>query len=483
MTHTTVTQLEMFIDGHPTPPRADYLQCFNPADDNVVAEVAAGTPDDVDHAVSSCRRAADQWAQGLPAQRLRVLMRLALAIREHVEEFATIETIDNGKPLTQARSDVEGSARYFEYYAGLADKHGGQTIPLGPDYFAYTRQIPFGVVGLIVPWNAPLQQLARGLAPALAAGNAVVAKPAEDTPRSALLLARIAIDCGLPPGVFNVVTGLGEVVGEALTSHSGVDKIVFTGSVETGRRVNLTAAARLAPTTLELGGKSANIVFADADLDRAAAGALKAINANAGQNCSAGSRLLVHRSISDALVDKLTEANSRVVVGPGMEDHDMGPITTREQFDKVRDYIEVGQKEGATYLAGGVSSDERPDGGYYVHPGIFVDVRPGMRIAREEIFGPVLTVQHFDSDDEAIAVANDSDYGLVAGVWTSDVTRVHRLSTRLQVGQVYVNDYFAGHPGGVETPFGGTKNSGFGREKGAEAMSHYSNSRTTIVRL
>ena len=477
-------KLGLFIHGSQLPPDGrDLIDVRDPADGSVIAEVANATRDDLDRAVSDGWDAFRSWSQGLPAERGRILNRIALALRERTDEFARIETLDNGKPISAARADIEGSARYFEFFAGAADKINGDQIPLGPGYLAYSAHLPIGLVGQILPWNAPLQQAARGLAPALAAGNCVVVKPAEDTPLSALALARLAVECGLPPGVLNVVTGFGEEAGAWLSEHPDVQKVVFTGSVPTGRIVNLAAAARLTPTTLELGGKSANIVFADADLDLAVKGAGKAINANSGQNCSAGSRLLLHESIYDEFIARLTEQNSRLTVGPGLADPDLGPITTREQFDRVREYLAIGEQEGATAVSGGVPVEGRSENGYFIPPTIFTGVDNTMRIAREEIFGPVVSAIKFRDEDEAVAIANDSDYGLVAGLWSTNVSRVHRVALRLEVGQVYVNEYYAGFAGGVETPFGGTKNSGFGREKGLEALRGYTQSRTVVIKL
>ena len=438
----------------------------------------------MDRAVQDAWRAYDEvWSRVLPQERSRILLRIANALRERKEEFARIETLDNGKPLSQSRGDVEGSARYFEFFAGAADKINGDEIPLGPDYMAYSKQVPLGVVAQILPWNAPLQQDARGLAPALAAGNCTVVKPAEDTPLSALRLAALAVECGLPPGVLNVVTGIGETAGAWLTEHPDIRKVVFTGSVPTGRIVNVAAAQRLVPATLELGGKSANIVFPDADLDAAVRGAARGINLNAGQNCSAGSRLLVHESVHDAFVERLIEHNKSVTIGPGLEDPDMGPITTEEQFQRVQYYLDLGRQEGATVVSGGAPLDGKSDQGYFVPPTIFLGVENTMRIAQEEIFGPVLGVLTFSDDEEAIAIANASEFGLVAGIWSTNLSRVHRVAPRLEVGQVYVNEYFAGYAGGVETPFGGTKASGFGREKGLEALKGYTQSRTVVIRL
>jgi aldehyde dehydrogenase (NAD+) len=481
---TGVERRGLYIHGSELPPDGrEMITVRNPATAEPLAEVVDATEEDLARAIDDGWDAFAVWQQVLPAERGRILYRLANKLRERAEEFARIETLDNGKPLTQARSDVEGSARYFEFFAGAADKINGDQIPLGPRHLAYSVQLPYGLVAQILPWNAPLQQAARGLAPALAAGNCVIVKPAEDTPLSTLALAALAVECGLPPGVLNVLTGYGEKVGAWLAAHPRISKVVFTGSVPTGRLVNLAAAQRLVPATLELGGKSANIVFAGADLEQAAAGAAKAINANAGQNCSAGSRLLVEDSIHDEFVERLAAINAKITVGPGMADPDMGPITTGEQFQRVLDYLHIGAEEGATAITGGVALAERSDKGYFVSPTIFVGVTNTMRIAREEIFGPVVGVLRFHDEEEAVAIANDSDFGLVAGVWSTNLSQVHRVAVRLEVGQVYVNEYFAGYAGGVETPFGGTKNSGIGREKGLEALKGYTQSRTVVIKL
>jgi aldehyde dehydrogenase (NAD+) len=463
------------------PSGGDYLPSLNPADGSVVAEVAQGGEADVDSAVRSARSAVAGWSRVKPRDREAVLYQISLRLRENLEELAVAETLENGKPISQARGDIEVSARYFEYYAGAVDKTHGETIPLGSDYHSYTRLEPFGVTAHILPWNAPLQQAARGVAPALAAGNVVVAKPAEETSVTCVRLAEIGLECGLPPGALNVITGRGEVVGAALVRHPEVDKIAFTGSVPTGKLIMTAAAERIISVTLELGGKSPNIVFADADLDAAASGAIRGIYFNAGQVCSAGSRLLVHKSVHDDLVQRIVDLQKRVTLGPGLEDPGMGPITTADQWHKVQSYLELAETEGAEFACGGrVPDDAALRGGQFIEPTVAVNVANSMRVAQEEIFGPVLCVIPFDDDDQAVAMANDTPFGLVAGVWTRDASRVHRVAADLQVGQVYVNEYFAG---GVETPFGGYKQSGIGREKGIEGLRHYMQVKTITVRL
>ncbi len=455
------------------------LATLNPATGTELTRFALAGAEDIDLAVRNAAAAGAAWRRVLPAERGRILLRVAELLRERSEPLSEIETLDNGKPLTQSRLDVETAARYFEFYAGLADKLHGETIPLGEGHVSYTRHEPYGVVGVIVPWNAPLQQAARSIAPALVTANTVVAKPAEDTPLSCLMLAEIAAEAGVTPGAFNAAAGVGEVAGAALVDHPLVRKLAFTGSVQTGQLVALAAGRRLIPLTLELGGKSANIVFEDAELDAAVAGALTAIVFNAGQVCSAGSRLLVHERIHDEVIRRLCEAAATVTVGEGIADPPMGPLTTAAQRDKVLAYVRGAAADGATFAVG--DPDAAPGGGgFFVDLTILTNVRSEMRVAQEEVFGPVLSVLRFSDDEDAIRIANATDYGLVAGIWTKDLSRAHSVAARLDAGQVYVNQYFAG---GVETPFGGTKSSGYGREKGVEAVQHYTQTKTVTIKL
>lgn len=470
------------IDGRELPEtEADTFGSYDPATGEELARVQRSGADVVDAAVRSAQRAYPAWRDTDGAARAAVMHALADRIEKHFEDFAYLECIDNGKPLREARADVRLTINYYRYYAGVADKLQGHTVPLGPGYHAYTMHEPFGVVAHIVPWNAALQQTARSLAPAMAGGNASVVKPAEDTSLAVVAFARLAVEAGVPAGVINVVTGLGSEAGAALVRHPEVGRIAFTGSVPTGQDVLRASAQHLAPVTLELGGKSPNIVFADADLDAAAAGALATINTNAGQVCMAGSRLLAHRSIHDELVEKLIAGDRAVRQGRGLDDPDMGPITTPAQFDKILDYLRIGVEEGAEVVVGGGRAEvEGLEAGRFVQPTVFTGVRNDMRIAREEIFGPVLGVIPFDTEEEAVAIANDTPYGLAAGLYTRDLSTAHRVAAGLQAGQISVNEYGVG---GLRAPFGGYKMSGFGREKGPDAVYHYLQSKTIALHL
>jgi aldehyde dehydrogenase (NAD+) len=475
-------RLDHFIGGAPaTPASGKYLPKSNPATGELLAEVAAGCEADVDVAVRSAHAAWPAWRDIRPIERGRILLRLAQKMREKSEHLSRIESRETGKLLANAAREVEGAAQYFEFYGGLVNAMHGEVIDIGAAYHSYTRREPFGVVGVITPWNAPINQGGRGIAPALAAGNVVVAKPSEETSASLVEVARLAVEeCGMPPGVFNVVLGAGKDAGQAIVSHPLVRKVAFTGSVRAGQEIGRIAAERIIPLTLELGGKSPNIVFEDADMNLAVPGSARAFTVNAGQVCLAGTRCLVQRSVHDAFLAGLTKAVQAIKAGPG-KDATMGPLTTKRQFEKVQQYFEIAEGEGAKLQTGGRPlADKDSGGGWYVEPTVYSGVTNDMRIAREEVFGPVVTVIPFDDEEDAIRIANDTEYGLAAGIWTRDLSRALRVAARIEAGQVYINEYQAG---GVETPLGGYKNSGYGREKGLEALHHYTQLKCVTIKL
>jgi len=463
--------------------KGDVFLTINPANREVLAEVARGYEADIDRAVEAARRALESpaWAEMTPAARGRLLNRIAALIRQHADELAEMETLDCGKPLSQSKIDMETSAQYFEYYAGVADKLFGATIPISHQYLDYTVREPIGVTAHITPWNFPLAVVSRSLAPALAAGNTAVLKPAEQTPLTALRLGELAIEAGLPAGVLNIVPGFGSDAGAHLASHPGINHIAFTGSVETGTLVMQAAAKNVVPVTLELGGKSPNIVFADARIEDALQGAMKAIFSNSGQVCSAGSRLLVQQDIHDQLVKELVNRTSQLRLGPGLEDPDLGPLVSEEQFQRVLTYVELGKKEGAKAITGGgPATQEKLKRGFFIQPTLFDEVQSGMRIEQEEIFGPVLSILTFRDAEEALEIANGVSYGLVAAIWTRDIGKAHSLAAKIKAGQIYINNYFGGSVG---TPFGGYKKSGFGREKGMEALQSYTQVKNVCITL
>ena len=455
------------------------MESINPADESVVAEVSAGGAQDIDAAVSAARKAlGGAWAKTAPAQRGRALMKVAELIRARGDDLAQMEMLDTGKPISAARGAVEGAARYFEFYAGAADKIQGATIPVGPDHLDFTLREPLGVTAHILPWNVPLNMLARGVAPALAAGCTAVVKPAEQTPVGALQIADILLAAGIPPGVVNIVNGPGETAGARLAAHPDIDGLTFTGSVETGKMVMRAAAEHVKPVVLELGGKSPVIVFADADRDIAAREACKGITANTGQYCDAGSRLLAHESARDELLEKTAKLARAITMGNPADDPNMGPLISAEQHERVSGYIQKARDEGAEIVCGG-GRPENLKKGYFVEPTIFGGVRPDMTVAREEIFGPALSVLTFSDDDEALAMANDTIYGLAAGVFTRDIGRALRAAKALDAGTIYINEYFAGD---VASPFGGMKQSGIGRERGMETLANYTRVKNVIIR-
>lgn len=460
-------------------------RCFatvDPASGRVIAEVPAGDAADADRAVAAAKAALQgAWRTVLPAERGRILYRTAALIRQDALRLARVETLDSGKPLREAKGDVETAARYFEYYAGIADKMQGDTIPLGPDYVSFTLHEPVGVTVHIIPWNFPLVTTARGIAPALACGCTAIVKPAEQTPLTAIMLADILDRAGLPKGVYNVVTGYGAEAGAPLVGHPDVSHVTFTGSVETGKFVMKAAADHIASVTLELGGKSPIVVLADADIEAAVQGTLKAAYMNAGQVCSAGSRLVVERRVHDAMLERLTHAAAGLKLGHGLDDPDLGPLISQKQLDRVAGYVAGAKRRGLHIAAGGQQADvPELSGGWFYNATIIDGVSADDPVAQEEIFGPVLTVQVADSAEEALALANGTQYGLVAGIYTRDIVRALRLARDLEAGQVFINQFFAG---GVETPFGGVKRSGFGREKGLEALKSYYRVKCVTARI
>jgi aldehyde dehydrogenase (NAD+) len=457
-------------------------ETLDPATGGVLAQFPAGGTADVDAAVDAARAAQPGWAALVPAERARILHEVSVRIRAEAEQLACIESRDTGKPLRQARADVTVTARYFEFYAGVADKLMGVTIPIGRDFVDYTSREPLGVSAQIVPWNYPLQIGSRGIAPALAAGNAVVVKPAEEAPLSLLEVGRIALEAGVPAGALNIITGPGSVVGAALAGHTGVNQVTFTGSVEVGTLVMQAAARNVVPVVLELGGKCPNVVFSDADLDAALPVLVNAIIQNAGQTCSAATRLIVERSVHAELVERLARELDAVALGQGIDDAQMGPLISAVQLGRVEAMVAESRDAGAQVAAGGaVAAESAKLGGFFYRPTLLDAVAPGSEIAREEIFGPVLVVLPFDDEEEAVALANATDFGLVSGVWTRDVGRAHRVARDLESGQVYVNAY--GAAGGAELPFGGYRKSGFGREKGVEGLNSYLQTKNVCVKL
>jgi aldehyde dehydrogenase (NAD+) len=464
-----------------TSQQGGYLSVMNPSTGEVLCRVARGVERDIDLAVYAAQKALPAWSNMSVASRSRVLVKVARTIRDKESTLANLETLNTGKPLRESLEDVEKSAEAFDFYANCSDKLFGKTIPISPEFLTYTVNEPIGITAHISPWNYPLRLAVRSVAPALAAGNSAVLKPAEETPLTALALGRIMADCGVPDGVFNVVPGLGREAGAALVDDIRVNHVSFTGSVSTGVQVAQRAARHVAPVTLELGGKSPNIIFADANLDHALEGTIKAIFSNAGQVCCAGSRLLLQQPIYDRFVDRLIQRVKRICLGPGWEDPDMGPLISAKHRDSVLAWIELGQQEGAELLVGGrVPRLVSCPYGYYLEPTLLANVSNSSRIAQEEIFGPVLTILSFCTDEDAIQLANDTAYGLVAGVWTTNLDRAHIVARQIQAGQIYINDFFSGS---VATPFGGYKQSGFGRERGVEALTNYTQVKSVCMRM
>jgi phenylacetaldehyde dehydrogenase len=478
---------QLLIDGKLVPSQSgETFDALNPATGEILAKVARGNAADIDRAVASARRAFENpaWRTLSANDRANLLLRLADLIEKEADDLAVLECLNNGKPAHLTRLvEVEGSIKTFRYFAGWPTKFGGETLPVSPrggaQILNYTTREPVGVAGLIVPWNYPLSMAAWKVAPALAAGCAVVLKPAEQTPLTALRLGQLALEAGFPPGIFNVVTGFGDA-GAALVAHPGVDKIAFTGSTEVGKAIVEASAGNLKKVSLELGGKSPHIVFPDADLDLAAASVANGIFFNQGQTCTAGSRLYAHASVYDRVVDSVSAAARKLKVGDGLlPTSDLGPLVSQEQWDRVNGYVEVGREEGAELVTGG----RRPQGldrGFFFEPTVFSRTNGRMRIVREEIFGPVLTALVWNDVDDLIAMANDSEYGLSAGLWTNNLKQAHRAAAALKAGTVWINCYNLVDPA---TPFGGFKQSGWGREHGRQAMELYSETKSVWVNL
>jgi phenylacetaldehyde dehydrogenase len=459
------------------------FEVFNPADASVIARVPDSDKEDINRAVVAARRAFESgpWQRLTPGERGRLVWRIGDLILQHADELAELESLDNGKPRAVARvADIPLAADLFHYMAGWATKLEGHTIPISvPNHHAFTLREPVGVVGQIIPWNFPLLMAAWKLGPALACGNCVILKPAEQTPLSALLLGELLLEAGVPDGVVNIVTGFGETAGAALAAHDDVDKLAFTGSTEVGKIIVRAAAGNLKKVSLELGGKSPNIIFKDVgNLDAAIAGAANAIFFNHGQCCCAGSRLMVERDIFDDVVAGVADQAKKIKLGPGLDSAtQMGPLVSEEQLARVTNYLHQGKQSGACYVTGGSRSGQR---GYFVQPTVVKDVKPTMSIVREEIFGPVVVAEPFTKPEELVARANQTQYGLAAGVWTRDISKAHRIAAGLKAGTVWVNCY---NVFDAALPFGGYKQSGWGREMGHEVLDHYTQTKAVVVGL
>jgi phenylacetaldehyde dehydrogenase len=476
------TPRQMFINGKwANAASGKTFPVYNPATGEVMVQVAEGDREDIDRAVKAARRAFESgaWPNMTASERGRLVWKLADLIEQHAEEFAQIESLDNGKPLAVARvADVPLAIDLFRYMAGWATKIEGNTIPFSPKFLAYTRREPVGVVGQIIPWNFPLLMAAWKLGPALATGCTVVLKPAEQTPLSALLLAELIAEAGFPEGVVNVVSGYGETAGAALSAHPHVDKIAFTGSTEVGKLIVQAATGNLKKVSLELGGKSPNIVFEDADMSSTIPGAANAIFFNHGQCCCAGSRLYVEQDMFDEVVEGVAARAKKIKLGHGFDpETDMGPLVSTEQMNRVCNFLESGFSEGAEAVVGG---KKRAGAGYFVEPTVMVKTKPDMKVVREEIFGPVVCAMPFKDIDKIVAEANNNEYGLAAAVWTRDISKAHQVANKLRAGTVWINCY---NVFDASLPFGGYKQSGWGREMGHEVLEQYTEVKTVCAAL
>lgn len=475
-------QNKLFIDGRFVDAAAGgTIDVLNPHDATLITAIAAAEAEDVDRAVAAAQRAFPAWSRMAAAERGRLLLKLADLIEANAEELAQLETLDTGHPIRDTRGlDVPRTAGCFRYFGGMADKLQGSVIPVEAGFLNYVQRAPIGVVGQIVPWNFPLMFTSWKLGPALAAGNTVVLKPSELTPLSTLRIAELMAQAGFPEGVVNMVPGYGHTAGQRLAEHPGVGKIAFTGSTATGRRIVQASQGNLKRVQLELGGKGANIVFDDANLDAAVNGAAWAIFHNQGQACIAGSRLMLHEKIADAFLERFTTlANSIRLGDPRSPDTEMGPLTSAQHRDKVLSYVGIAAEQGARLLAGGKAPGGELARGYYVAPTI-VEARPQDRVAQEEVFGPFVTVLRFGSDEDALSIANATDYGLGSGLWTRDLARAHKLAGAIHAGMCWINCYKRVNPG---SPFGGVGQSGYGREMGFEAMHDYTEARSVWVNV
>ncbi len=457
------------------------LAVLDPSDGQVFDELQRSTPQDIDDAVQAARACYEgPWSRLSAVDRSRLLMKLSQSVAAHADELAALEQRDCGKPTKQARADAVALARYFEFYAGACDKLHGETLPYLNGYSVLTWREPHGVTGHIVPWNYPMQIFGRCVGGALAAGNVCVVKPAEDACLSLLRVAQLAAEVGFPAGAINIVTGYGHEVGEALARHPGIDHISFTGSPKIGTLIQQVAAERHCPVTLELGGKSPQIIFADADLDAAIPVVINAIVQNSGQTCSAGSRVLIEQSIYEPVLQRLGQAFKALRAGPAAADLDLGPLIRATQLSRVQDFLSQAQRDGIAVVAQGEVAAGAPSSGFYQAPVLLRDVPVQHRLAQEEVFGPVLSAMAFDNEDHAVELANATAFGLVSGIWTRDGGRQFRMARRVRSGQVFINNYGAG--GGVELPFGGVKSSGHGREKGFEALYGFTTLKTVAIR-
>jgi aldehyde dehydrogenase (NAD+) len=480
---TATVRQQLFINGEWRDGAGPPLDVVNPATEEVIASIASAERSDVDVAVTAARAALDgPWARLSARERGRLVWALGEKIMQQADEIARLETLHNGKPIFESRQiEVPAAAECFQYYAGWADKLHGETVPVKGNFLTYTLREPVGVVAAIVPWNFPLLLTSWKVAPALACGNTVIIKPASQTPLTALALAEIAQAAGIPAGVINVVTGPGSKVGQMLVEHPGIDKIAFTGDTSTGKQIMRGSADTLKHITLELGGKSPNIVFPDADLDAAVRGATTGIFYGKGEVCAAGSRLLVDKSIREEFVEKVAARARKMLPGDPLDPKTrLGAISSKRQLENDLRYIEIAKKEGATLVAGGARADIGTGKGYFLQPTVFAGVTPEMTIAREEIFGPVLAAIEFADVDEAIARANDSTFGLAAAVWTKDIKKAHYVARKLQAGTVWINTY---NIYDTAAPFGGYKQSGFGREMSVHALQHYTQVKSVWVDL